>query len=96
MGGGGGVSICRLLAGVRLRRRDEGVGPDAVAPPAPNVRPALAGVRPRPENDLKSLGVAPFCPSAVLLVGVNSSDTPPPPPPAASRAAMARQSDKPL
>jgi hypothetical protein len=78
MGGGGGVSIWRLLAGVRLRRREGGVGPAAASLPPPKARPALAGVRPKPENDRKSPGVGPFCPSAALLVGVNSSETPAP------------------
>ncbi len=75
MGGGGGVSIWRLLAGVRLRRREGGVGP-AAPPGPPKARPALAGVRPSPEKERKSAGVVPFCPSAVLLSGVKSRETP--------------------
>lgn len=88
MGGGGGVSICRLLAGVRLRRREDGVGPAATVLPPPNARPALAGVRPRPEKDLKSPGVGPFWPSAALLVGVKSRETVAAPLPASRGVAM--------
>lgn len=77
MGGGGGVSICRLLAGVRLRRREGGVGPAPPPTPPPKPRPADAGVRPRPENDRNSPGVAPFWPSAALGTGVKSRETPP-------------------
>ncbi len=86
MGGGGGVSICRLLAGVRLRRRDEGVGwaPEASRPP--KARPVLAGVRPRPENVRKSPGAGPFCPSVAFVVGVKSRLTPSP---AGTRAGVA-------
>jgi hypothetical protein len=75
MGGGGGVSIWRLLAGVKLRRREGGVGPAAASLPPPKALPPLAGVRPRPEKERKSPGVPPFWPSA-LVVGVKSRDTP--------------------
>ena len=54
-GGGGGVSIWRLLAGVRLRRREDGVGCPPAAAARPKPCPALAGVRPpRPEKERKS------------------------------------------
>ena len=71
MGGGGGVATSLLLAGVRLRRRDDGVGPCAAVP---NALPPLAGVCPSPENDLKLPGVLVF-PSFLLVCGVKSKET---------------------
>lgn len=80
------MSIWRLLAGVRLRRRDEGVGWAPAPSRPPKARPALAGVRPRPEKVRKSPGAGPFCPSVALVVGVKSRLTPSP---AGTRAGVA-------